>query len=378
MIRAIRLETYSIGVLAGFMMLGAAACKHASIVAPAPLPVHTAVAQSIDVQNGTKYSANIVPYAQVTLSFQSAGYIDHIRQVKSSSGGVRNIDQGDRVLKGMVLAEVSPQDYLNKLQQAKAQLGRAQADQQKAQLSFDRVAALYASQSATKPDYDSAKAQLDTANSSVSGAQAQIGEAKTALNYCYLKAPFNGWLVSRNVDLGTLVGPATNGFVLADTSSVKAVFGVPDTYINRVKLGNRLTVTTDSLPYPITGRVSAISPAADQKSRVFSVEVTLPNPKNELKSGMIASLTLAGDALPHSIVAVPLSAVIRDPGRSDGFAVMTAEGSGDVVKAQLRPVELGETYGNMIAAKGGISPGERVITSGVTLIKSGDQVRIIP
>jgi multidrug efflux system membrane fusion protein len=378
MTRAIRPESFCVAALAGFMMLGVVACNQASTVAPAPLPVHTATAQSVDVQNGTKYSANIVPYAQVTLSFQSAGYINHIRQVKNSGGGMRNIDPGDRVLKGTVLAEVRPQDYVDKLQQAKAQLGRASADQKKATQSFDRVKALYASQSATKPDYDSAKAQLDSANSSVSGAQAQISEAKTALGYCYLKAPFNGWLVSRNVDLGTLVGPATNGFVIADTSSVKAVFGVPDTYINRVKPGQRLTVTTDSLPYPITGRVSAISPAADQKSRVFSVEVTLPNPKNELKSGMIASLTLAGDILPHSIIAVPLSAVIRDPGRPDGFAVMTAEGSSDLVKAQLHPMELGETYGNMIAIKGGISPGERVITSGVTLIKSGDQVRIIP
>jgi multidrug efflux system membrane fusion protein len=124
--------------------------------------------------------------------------------------------------------------------------------------------------------------------------------------------------------------------------------------------------------------VSAISPSADPKSRVFSVEVTIANPKGQLKSGMIASLTLNGEQLPESVLAVPLAAVIRDPGRADNFAVMVTEGTGDPQTARLRAIELGNTYGNMIAAKGGLAFGEQVITTGVSLIKSGDKVRIIP
>ena len=57
---------------------------------------------------------------------------------------------------------------------------------------------------------------------------------------------------------------------------------------------------------------------------------------------------------------------------------MIAEGSGDLETARLRPVELGDTYGNMIAAKGGLTFGERVITTGVSLVKNGDKVRVIP
>jgi multidrug efflux system membrane fusion protein len=312
------------------------------------------------------------------LAFQSGGYVDGIRQVKSPGGGMRNIDQGDWVEKGTVLAVVRQQDYLDKVQQAKAQVARAQADYDKAKLSFDRVSALYASESATKPDYDSAQAQLAGTTASVSGAQAQLSEANVALGYCSLRAPFNGWIVSRNVDLGTLVGPATNGFTLADTQSVKAVFGVPDTSISRVRLGQPLAISTDAFPQAFAGRVSAISPAADPKSRVFSVEVTIPNPHDRLKSGMIASLALDGTQLPQSVLAVPLSAVIRDPERVNGFAVMIAEGGGETETARLRAVELGDIYGNMIGAKGGLNTGESVITSGVGLIKNGDRVRIIP
>lgn len=367
----------SLAAAATTLLAGATACKQQTTAETVPLPVHTATVRSIDVGNEAKYSANIVPYAQVTLAFQSGGYVDSIRQVKNPSGGMRNIDQGDYVQKGTVLATVRQQDYQDKVQQAKAQLDRSQAELQKAKLSFDRVSALYATQSATKPDYDSAQAQLASTTASVSGAQAQLSEANVALAYCQLRAPFSGWVVSRNIDLGTLVGPATNGFTLADTESVKAVFGVPDTSIGRVRLGQHLAITTDAFPQTFDGRVSAISPAADPKSRVFSVEVTIPNARERLKSGMIASLSLGGTQLKQSLLAIPLSAVIRDPSQSNGFAVMIAEGGGDSPTARLRPVELGDIYGNMIAAKGGLNSGEAVITTGVNLIKSGDKVRVI-
>ncbi len=367
-----------ISLLAVLLVASLTACQQKEAAETLPLPVHTALVQPIAVGNGVKYSASIVPYAQVTLSFQSSGYIDRIRQVKSPSGGMRNIDQGDWVEKGTVLAVVRQQDYLDKVQQAKAQLGRSQAEYEKAKLSFDRVSALYAAQSATKPDYDSAQAQLASTKASVSGAEAQVSEANVALGYTSLQAPFNGWIVSRNVDVGTLVGPATNGFTLADTQSVKAVFGVPDISIGRIKLGQHLSITTDSYPQPFAGRVSAISPAADPKSRVFSVEVSIPNPHDRLKSGMIASLALEGSQLRQAALAVPLSAVIRDPERANSFAVMIAEGDGDTGTARLRTIVPGDIYGNMIAAKGGLNPGESVITSGVNLIKNGDKVRIIP
>jgi RND family efflux transporter MFP subunit len=371
-------DRISLAVLGSALILGGTGCKQQNAAETLPLPVRTALVQPVAVGNGAKYSASIVPYAQVTLSFQSGGYVDSIRQVKSPSGGMRNVDQGDWVQKGTVLAVVRQQDYLDKVQQAQAQVARSQAEFEKAKLSFDRVSALYSSQSATKPDYDSAQAQLASTTASVSGAQAQLSEANVALDYCSLKAPFNGWIVSRNVDLGTLVGPATNGFTLADTQSVKAVFGVPDTSIGRVRLGQHLAITTDSFPQPFAGRVSAISPAADPKSRVFSVEVTIPNPHDRLKSGMIASLVLDGLQLPQSVLVVPLAAVIRDPARASGFAVMIAEGGGETETARLRAVELGDIYGNMIAAKGGLTGGESVITTGVGLIKNGDKVRILP
>lgn len=353
-------------------------CGHQSPPQKQPLPVRTAVVRNVTVGNALRYSASIVPYSQVDLAFQSSGYVAGVRQVSSASGGTRNIDQGDWVKKGTVLAVVSQQNYDDKLSQAKAQLAGMQAQHLKDKLSFDRISTLYSTQSATKPELDSAQAQLDASAAQVAAAQAQVSEAQTALGYCSLQAPFDGWIVKRSVDVGSFVGPATNGFAIADTRTVKAVFGVPDTSISRVRIGQSQTITTDALPRTFTGRVTAISPSADPKSRVFSVEVSIANPKDELKSGMIASLSLDGAPLPRSVMAVPLSAIIHDPQRANGFAVLTAQGDGEIESAQLRPVDLGDVYGDMIGVNGGLKFGERVVTAGATLVKSGDQVRLIP
>lgn len=342
------------------------------------LPVRLAPVQNITVGNGVRYSANIVPYSQVDLAFKSSGYVDSVRQVKGAGGRIRNIDQGDWVKKGTVLALVHQQDYLDKLEQAKAQLGRAQAEYDKAKLSFERTSALYASQSATKPDFDSARAQLESTTASVAAAKAQISEAQVALAYCSLVAPFDGWIVTRSVDVGSLVGPATIGFTIADTRSVKAVFGVPDTAIKRVQVGRPLAVTTDALPGEFSGRVTNISPAADPKSRVYSVSVMIENPGDRLKAGMIASIVLGGEEITHPVTAVPLAAVVRDPNEQNAFAVMVAEVNGDTATVRLRRVGVGDAYGNMIEVTSGLSEGEKVVTTGSTLVKNSDQVRIVP
>ena len=103
--------------LASYLALVVTACKQETPTAAPLLPVHTAEVQSISAYSGTKYSANIVPYAQVDLSFKSNGYVERIHQVKNPSGGIRNVDQGDRIAQGTVLAVVSQQDYIDKLQQ---------------------------------------------------------------------------------------------------------------------------------------------------------------------------------------------------------------------------------------------------------------------
>jgi len=359
-------------------MLALAGCSKAGSEAPQLRPVRAVEVGLIQIGGGVRYSANIDPYSQVDLAFKSGGYIAQIRQVRGADGRMRDVGEGDWVTKGTVLALVRLDDYEHKLAEAKAQLSRAQASQEQAKLAYDRTSILYSSQSATKPDYDNAKAQNDITAASVRDAEAAVAQAQTALNDCSLRAPFDAWVLKRNVEIGSLVGANTVGFSLADTRSVKAVFGVPDTAISRVKLGDRQTITTDAVPGEFAGRVTAISPAADPKSRVYSVEVTIPNPRNQLRAGMIASLVLGQTEPAREALAVPLDAVVRDPDQPNAFAVLVAEGAGDTPTARLRTVELGDPYGNMITVLKGVARGERVVTTGATYVKSGEKVHIIP
>jgi multidrug efflux system membrane fusion protein len=276
-----------------------------------------------------------------------------------------------------VLAVVRQKDYSDQREQARAQLARAQADFDHAKVNYERTSNLYSTQSTTKPEYDQAKAQYESSVAALNNAKASLAQAQTAMDDSSLRAPFDGWIIKRTVDVGSLVGPSVSVFTIADTRTVRAIFGVPDNAISRIKLGQAQVITTDAFPDEFAGRVTAISAAADPKSRVYSVEVTLPNPKNQLKSGMIASLTVKGEILPREVMAVPLSAVIRDPQNPEQFAVLRTEGSGDPATVRAQVVELGDAYGNMIQVLGGVKRGERVVTAGSTLVRSGEKVRVI-
>ena len=109
--------------------------------------------------------------------------------MRDADGHVRNIDQGDYVTKGTVLATVQQDDFQQKLAQAKAQLDKAQAEHERAKLSFGRMSALYTAGAATKPDYDDTNAQDQSTAAAVDAAKAQVAEAQIALDYCQLKAP---------------------------------------------------------------------------------------------------------------------------------------------------------------------------------------------
>jgi RND family efflux transporter MFP subunit len=365
-------------LLAGIAIVaGSAACRHEAEVKKAPTPVRTAEVQLIDTATSNTYSANIEPYQQVDLAFKSNGYLASIKQVKDADGHIRNVDIGDYVTQGTVLATVQQDEFKEKLAQAKASLERSQAENERAKLSYERTSKLFAVGAATKPDLDDVTSQVASTSAAVANSKAQVAEAQLALGYCELRAPFSGWVLKRSVDVGTLVGPATNGFTLADTRSVKAVFGVPDTAMANVKPGSAQSVTTEALPGSFSGHITSISAAADPKSRVYSVEVRIDNPRNELKAGMIATIILGGGKPNLKVMVVPLTAVIRSPDKKDGFAVYLTEGKSDTPTIRTQDVTLGNTYGNDISVLSGLSEGDRVVTTGTNMVRAGEQVRVI-
>ena len=353
-------------------------CKHQERIASDPTPVRVSPAGTLVESGGLRYSANVEAITQVTLAFKSAGFVDRIVQRKGADGRMRILQVGDRVSQGETLAHVRESDYVDAVNSAKAQVDQAQANYERAKLDFERASNLYKSDSYTKVQYDGAKAALDAGAASVESAKSAWQQARTGLSDTSLRSPLNGWVLSRSVEIGALVGSGTQAFALADTHLVKAVFGVPDTRIGFAKLGAAQSITTTSLPNEFHGRITSVSPSADPKSRVFSVEVTIPNRDDRLKPGMIATLTLGAEKLRLPTTVVPLSAVVRSSQHVDGFAVFVVSKQGEKSVVSERIVEIGETLGNSISILKGINPGETVVVTGGTLIRNGDEVKVIP
>lgn len=346
------------------------------VAAKPPTPVHVVDVALYSPSEDLRYSASVLPFAQASLSFKSAGYVTEIKQVAGADGRRRNIGSGDYVARGAVLAQIRHQDLKNQLDQATATLSAAQAQHVEATKDYERAKTLYASESLTKPDFDRAQAKFDSTLAAVDQAKANVHQAQLALQDADLTAPFSGYILARNIELGNLAAPGTSAFTIADTSAVKISFGVPDYAVRRLRLGQQFSIHLQDDPKEYNGRVTSIAASADEKNRVFAIEVTVPNPKASLKPGMIASLSLTGV---HNapVPAVPLSAVVADPGSAGHYAVFVASEQGGKWVAHLRQVALGETHESDVAVEG-VNPAEKVVVVGAAGLKDGDFIQVIP
>jgi RND family efflux transporter MFP subunit len=346
------------------------------VAAKTPTPVHIADVGLYSPSEDLRYSASVLPFAEAVLSFKSAGYVTEIRQVAGADGRRRNIGSGDFVARGAVLAQIRHQDLKNQLDQATAALNGAQAQHVEATKDYERAKTLYASESLTKPEFDRAQAKLDSTLAAVDQTKANVHQAQLALQDADLTAPFSGYILARSVELGNLAAPGTSAFTIADTSAVKVSFGVPDYAVRRLRLGQQFSIHLQDDPREYNGRVTSIAASADDKNRVFAVEVTVPNPKASLKPGMIASLSLTG-VQKAPVPSVPLSAVVADPGSAGHYAVFLAQEQNGKWVARLREVALGETHESDVAVEG-VNPAEKVVVVGSAGLKDGDFIQVIP
>lgn len=283
-------------------------------------------------------------------------------------------------------ADASVQAAENRIGQAQQQeiQAKSQTAQAVAQISVRRsqVQQARARITASQGARQAAQAQVETARAAVQVASTQVEAARIPLSETVLCAPFDGIVLKRAVELGTLTGPGSPAaLTLASVAPVKVVFGVPDTQVKTIQLGQQVPVrveTVDSSPQ--TGRITAISPAADEQTRLFRVEVSLPNTQHRLRVGMIATLDLsaaggrtANARSARGDVLIPPTALLP---AEQGYAIFVVSTQGETATVQRRTVSLGAVYGNQVAVRG-IQPGEQVVTMGAATLKDGQTVRVV-
>jgi multidrug efflux system membrane fusion protein len=357
------------------LIAGASGCQQPTqVAAKSPTPVRVVDVALNPSSESLRYSASVLPLAQAALSFKSSGYVTEIKQVMGADGRRREIGAGDYVARGALLAQIRHQDLKNQLDQAAAAVAQAEAQHLQASQDYERAKALYSTHSLTKPEFDQSQARFDSSRSAVDQATASLRQSQLALADADLGAPFSGFILARNIELGNLASPGTVAFTIADTSAVKVSFGVPEYAVKQLRLGQEFNIHLQDDPKH-KGKVTSIAVGADEKNRVFAVEVTVPNPKSYLKPGMIASLTLSGvEKAPAP--SVPLAAVVADPSASGRYGVFVASEVNSKWTAHLRAVTLGETHESDVAVEG-VKPGEKIVVVGVADLKDGDLVQVL-
>jgi RND family efflux transporter MFP subunit len=355
-------------------------CKKAA-PAPAPaLPVTISAAAAATRSKTGAYSANITADTQVDVAFKVNGYVKSILQVKDAAGRLHLIQSGDAVKAGQVLATIRDDTYRQQTLRAASGLASARASLAKSKADYERYSALLKQHVSSVADYDAAKQAYASGQAEVNSAQAALKQAQVDLDDCQLKAPIGGLILSRPIEVGTLVNAGTVGFQVGDTKSVKVVFGVAPSIVHDVKVGDPISITTDAFPgEKFNGSITRIAAAADPTSRIFDVEATIPNPNQQLKVGMIASLHLKSGAPTEAAeVVVPMRALVRPPNDPRGYAVYVADSRDGKTFARLTPVEIGDVTGDRVGIESGLAPGANVIVKGSDIVYDGQQVSVVP
>lgn len=313
----------------------------------------------------------------------------------------RLVDIGDRVRQGQPLAEIEAPEMDEQISQAKASVQQAQAavdqaaanyergkaNEDLAKVTAERWAALlvkgvvsrqendryqseyHAMESATK----SLEKALSMQRSNVVAAEANLGRLDKVQSYRMVKAPFDGVITLRNVDVGALVNAgSTLLFRIAQIHTLRAYINVPQANSSEVRSGQSARLSVSNLPgRQFTGVVARTSNALDPVSRTLLVEVHVPNPDGALLPGMYARVDLTG-ARSTAPLQIPSDAMIV---RGDGTEVAVVREDHTV---HLQKIEVGRDYGDHLEVVGGLSEGQTIIANPADVVREGMQVQPIP
>ena len=252
-------------------------------------------------QANPSYEAVPVERRNIVVSASASGAIEPVLtvDVKSKASGEiigMNVQTGDDVKAGQLLASIDPRIPRNNLAQAQANLAVAQAQLSNAKAQLARSDTLFKAQAITQTEYDTAKLDYANANAAVIRAQSDLENARDRMTDTKLQAPLAGTIIAKNVELGTVisspttdVGGGTVLFKMANLDTVQIRALVDETDIGKVQPGLLASISVDAYPNrPFEGAVLKIEPQAtvQQNVTMFNVLVRIPNPNHLLKPGM--------------------------------------------------------------------------------------------
>lgn len=283
------------------------------------------------------------------------------------------VDIGARVNKGQLLAEIEAPEVDQQLRQARANLATDEANLKLAQITAERYANLFKTDSVARQDVDNAVQAAAAQTATMNSAQANVARLDQLVAYEKVFAPFDGVITARNVDVGALVDADANAagkelFHLASNATLRVYVNVPELYSRAAKPGVTAYLTLSEFPgRQFRGRVIRNADAIDIASRTLLVEVDVSNPTGELLPGSYVSVHLK---LPSKIeaVTVPVNTLLF---RSEGLRVAVVRNG----STALVPVTMGRDFGDAVELVSGLGRNDLVIANPSDSIVSGQQVQ---
>lgn len=298
-------------------------------------------ATSRDVPQTEVYTSTVQAYAVNNVVPQTGSRIKKI-----------NVEIGDFVRKGQVLAEMEQVS----LTQSRLKLANDSTE-------LSRLKQLYNEGGISKSDYEAVELAYKVSKSTY----------ENLLENTILRSPLNGVITARNYDAGDMYAMASPIYVVQQITPVKLLVGISESDYTKVKKGDVVSITVDALPgQTFQGKVNRIYPVMDAMSHTFTAEVVVNNSDRALRPGMYAKVTVTF-AVNHSIV-IPDEALVKQQG-SAVRSVYILDRATNTVRNSV--VKVGRFLGTECEILEGISEGDEIVVKGHIALKNGSEVEVI-
>ncbi len=356
---------FSVAALAGLLAAGCGGARESRAAAGRPaVAVEVVPAAVADLVEAVEVVGSLAPKVEAEIKSEYTGIVTAVE-----------VKEWVAVRRGQVLARLDVQETEADVEASRAALLQAEVASVRAARELERAGNLKAVGLMTQQGLDDARTAKDAAEASRRAAEAQLRAAEARLTKLVVRAPFDGVVAFRGVDVGDRVESMGSGdpmFRVVDSRLLELTVMVPAVQLAPLRAGQPVEFTTDIAPgRTFTGRVKSVNPGVEAASRSARVVADVPNPTGELRGGCFVKGRILTGAR-SGVLQVPRPAL-----QSWDVAAGTAEVfvvKGDV--ASRRPVRTGAVAGDSVEVVSGVAAGERVVTRGAFALRDGDRVKL--
>lgn len=287
-------------------------------------------------------------------------------------------DIGTHVRQGQLLAEIETPEIDQQLEQARADLKNAQANEQLAKITAERWQNLLKTDSVSKQETDQAVQDFSAKQASVASMAANVHRLEQLQSFEKVYAPFAGVITARNTDIGALINAGAGSapqelFHIAAVHKLRVFVAVPEIDAQAAQAGAKATLTLEEFPgESFQGTIVRDSDSIDYTSRTLNVEVDVDNAQDRIKTGSYAFVHLK---LPQNARASAASLTIPANTllfRSEGLRVGVVRNG----RAELVPIKIGRDFGATVEVVAGLQPADQVITNPSDSLTAGSEVKV--